>query len=94
MKNVNLTGLYLALMAKYGVQYFELSSIKKIGSTEPVDVMIHFNCKDTDLITLDDVNAILADNIKGEFKQAVAGVKDSQIQIYIEFLVYEFDNCD
>ena len=86
MKNVNLTGLYLALIAKYNVNGFSLHSIVKIGETEPIDAIIDFTCPDVSIVSLDDVKLILDNNITGEVLQATPRILDDKIHIYIEFL--------
>ncbi len=92
MKNLNLTGLYLALIAKCDVTGFEVSSIIPQGNTpkEPIDVMIDFYSRKVDESTLDEVNQILKDNITGEVKQAEVKTKEGIIHVYVEFMNSEF----
>ena len=85
MKNLNLTGLYLALIAKYDVSGFNLSSIRKIGSNEPVDASIDFFDNDLVEIDLELVKTLVEANIEGEVKQVAVRLKDSYIHVYIEF---------
>lgn len=86
MKNVNLTSLYLNLLAKFNISTFNCSSIKKTGETEPNDIMIRCHIIDEAPINIDEVKTILDSNITGEVKQATATLVDDKIQIYIEFL--------
>lgn len=90
MKNVNLTGLYLALVASCDVTGFELSGLRKIDSVEPTDALITFYPKDVNKVDISDVNKILKENITGEV-MSMQAIIDNQnnISIYIEF-----DNSD
>lgn len=83
MKNVNLTGLYLALVSEFGVTSFELSSIVPT-TNEPIDAMIDFNSK-LDEFDVDRIQSIVTENITGEVKQATVKTKGNVIHVYIEF---------
>ena len=83
MKNVNLTGLYLSLVAEFGVTSFELSSI--IPTTnEPIDAMIDFNSR-LDEFDIERLQTIVNDNITGDVKQATVKTIENVIHVYIEF---------
>jgi hypothetical protein len=84
MKNVNLTGLYLALVSEFGVTSFELSSIVPTTTNEPIDAMIDFNSK-LDEFDVDRIQSIVTENITGEVKQATVKTKGNVIHVYIEF---------
>jgi len=84
MKNVNLTGLYLALVSEFGVTSFELSSIVPTTTNEPIDAMIDFNSK-LDEFDVDRIQSIVTENITGEVKQATVKTKENVIHVYIEF---------
>ena len=85
MKNLNLTGLYLDLIAKYDVTGFHLSSIRKIGSIEPTDASIDFfNYRYGD-IDMELVKTLVEANIEGAYKQLAVRLKDTYIHVYIEF---------
>jgi len=92
MKNVNLTGLYLALVAKFGVTGFELTSIvpQNTETKEPIDAMIDFYGGNVVAFDLSEIGRILNENITGEIKQATASLKSDKIHIYIEFTNSEF----
>lgn len=85
MKNVNLTGLYLALIVKADVSGFNLTSIRPITSVEPIDAAIDFTCPDTTKLNLDDITDIVKSHINGEVKQVLVKLKDETIHTYIEF---------
>lgn len=95
MKNVNLTGLFLAMVAEFGATGFALSSIVPDGGSEPIDALIVFedtNIHDEDLAK---VNEIIYENITGEVLQAVVKLKDNKLEVYIEFTNSEFlDSLD
>jgi len=84
MKNVNLTGLFLSLVAEFGVTSFELSSIVPTTTNEPIDAMIDFNSR-LDEFDIDRIQSIVNENIAVEVKQATVKIKESVIHVYIEF---------
>jgi len=84
MKNVNLTGLYLSLVAEFGVTSFELSSIVPTTTNEPIDAMIDFN-SNLEVFDIDRIQSIVNENIAVEVKQATVKIKESVIHVYIEF---------
>jgi len=94
MKNINLTGLYLALVAQFGVSGFELSSMKKIDSTEPTDALILFKDGNAGVFDLGKINEILKENITGDVKEAGVSLKQDKIEIYIEFLSSDASHWD
>lgn len=86
MKNVNLTGLYLSLVAEFGVTSFELSSIVPTTTNEPIDVMIDFNSRlDNVEFDVEKLQSIVNDNIIGDVKQATVKIQENVIHVYIEF---------
>lgn len=89
MKNVNLTGLYLAMVAKFGVTGFELSSLVPQGG-EPIDMLITFNggsIENIDNLTvLFDVNEFINQNVTGELQTIRTKINEGKIQIYLESL--------
>ncbi len=93
MKNLNLTDLFLAMVAKFGVSGFELSSIIP-KNAEPIDAHIRF--KDATVIEEDitEINEIIYEYITGEVKQVVVKLNDGtdykEIIVYIEFINSEF----
>jgi hypothetical protein len=87
MKNVNLTGLYLALIANCDVTGFELSSVRKLASVEPSDVLIDFEPRDAAKVNIAEVEKIVKENITGDVKQVVVNLNDKKkIHVYIEFV--------
>lgn len=95
MKNVNLTGIFLAMVAEFGVNHMQLDSIVPVGGDEPIDALISF--KGCDMATFDQHKAdtILSDNITGKVLQAVVKAKDDSIEVYIEFENSDFiDSLD
>ena len=84
MKNVNLTGLYLSLVAEFGVTSFELSSIIPTTTNEPIDAMIDFNSR-LDEFDIERLQTIVNDNITGNVKQATVKTIENVIHVYIEF---------
>ena len=86
MKNVNLTGLYMALIAKCGVMGFELSSVRRVVDLEPSDVMLDFYANGEIKANPDEIKAILDANITGEVKQATVKLTEFGVHIYIEFI--------
>jgi hypothetical protein len=86
MKNVNLTGLYLSLVAEFGVTSFELSSIVPTTTNEPIDAMIDFNSRlDNVDFDIEKLQSIVNDNIIGDVKQATVKIQENVIHVYIEF---------
>lgn len=86
MENVNLTGLYLALVTDFGVTSFELSSIVPTTTNKPIDIMIDFNSRFEDVeFDVEKISKIVNDNISGEVKQSIVKTKESVIHVYIEF---------
>jgi len=85
MKNVNLTGLYLSLVAEFGVTSFDLSSITPTTTNEPIDAMIDFNSRLDIEFDIERLQTILNDNITGDVKQATVKTKENVINVYIEF---------
>jgi hypothetical protein len=86
MKNVNLTGLYLALVSDFGVTSFELSSIVPTTTNEPIDAMIDFNSRLEEVeFDIDTLQSIVNQNIVGDVKQATVKTKENVIHVYIEF---------
>jgi hypothetical protein len=86
MKNVNLTGLYLSLVAEFGVTSFELSSIVPTTTNEPIDAMIDFNSRlDNVDFDVEKLQSIVNDNIIGDVKQATVKIQENVIHVYIEF---------
>ena len=84
MKNVNLTGLFLAMVAKFGVNSFELYSIVPYNG-EPIDALITFKGSNATLADIDMINEIVDENITGEVKQSKVTITIVNIQVYIEF---------
>lgn len=85
MKNVNLTGLYLSLVAEFGVTSFELSSIVPTTTNEPIDAMIDFNSRLDIEFDAERIQSIVNENITGDVKQATIKTKENVIHVYIEF---------
>jgi hypothetical protein len=89
MKNVNLTGLYLAMVAKFGVTGFELSSLVP-QSGEPIDMLITFNGGDIENLdkftVLFDVDEIIRQNMTGDLQTIRTKINEGKIQIYLESL--------
>ena len=86
MKNVNLTGLYLAMVSKFGVTGFELTSLVPQGG-EPIDMLITFYGGDINSLTiLADVDACIRQNISGELQVIRPKINEGRIQIYLESL--------
>ena len=86
MKNVNLTGLYLSLVAEFGVTSFELSSIVPTTTNEPIDAAIDFNSRFEEVeFDVERIQSIVNENITGDVKQATAKTKENVIHVYIEF---------
>lgn len=84
MKNVNLSGIFLAMVADFGARGFELSSIVPEGG-EPIDALVQFKGADVSKFDEAKANTILTENITGNVLQAVAKVKNDVIEVYIEF---------
>jgi len=89
MKNVNLTGIFLAMIAQFGVSGFELSSIIPIDK-EPIDALIKFKDATVNEEDIASINEIIYANVIGEVRQVEAKLKDGTIEIYIEFTNSEF----
>ncbi len=85
MKNVNLIGLFLALVTNFGVTGFSLNSLIPEGK-EPIDASIDFVSGNVGVFDLGKIDELLKENITGEVKQAVVSLKEGKIHIYIEFL--------
>lgn len=85
MKNVNLTGLYLSLVAEFGITSFELSSIVPTTTNEPIDAMIDFNSHLDNEFDIERIQSIVNENITGDVKQATVKTKENVIHVYIEF---------
>ncbi len=85
MKNVNLTGLYLSLVAEFGVTSFELSSIVPTTTNEPIDAMIDFNSRLDIEFDVERIQSIVNENITSDVKQATVKTKENVIHVYIEF---------
>jgi len=85
MKNVNLTGLYLSLVAEFGVTSFELSSIVPTTTNEPIDAMIDFNSRLDIEFDVERIQSIVNENITGDVKHATVKTKENVIHVYIEF---------
>jgi hypothetical protein len=85
MKNVNLTGLFLYLVAEFGVTSFELSSIVPTTTNEPIDAMIDFNSRLDIEFDVERIQSIVNENITGDIKQATVKTKENVIHVYIEF---------
>jgi len=85
MKNVNLSLIFLGMVADFGARGMEVSSIVPDGGIEPIDALISF--KGCDMSTFDQHKAdtIIADNITGNVLQAVVKPKEDSIELYIEF---------
>lgn len=87
MKNVNLTGLYMALILKCDIRGFELSGLRKIDNPEPYDMTLDFVPMDITSVNIDEVKNIVVSNIDGEVKQvSVSIIEDSKVHIYVEFM--------
>lgn len=85
MKNVNITGIFLAMIAKFGVSTFEVSSIIPKGGAEPIDVMLSFkNINITLENTASEINEIVYENITGEVKSVSTTMNHGVLHIYIE----------
>jgi hypothetical protein len=100
MKNVNLTGLFLALSAKFGVNAFELSSIAPEGK-EPNDVLIKFKGGNFGYIDLEaaaekceTVEVLVNENITGEVSKISTSIKSGDLELYIEFLTSDASHWD
>ena len=85
MKNVNLTGLFLALVAKYGVSSFKVNSIINNKTNEPVDAIITFYNGNLTTLNLDEAEQIVKANT-GEVKQFTVKKHKNNIRVYIEFV--------
>ena len=93
MKNVNLTGLYLALIANCDVTGFELSSLRKNDSVEPTDALITFYPKDSNKVNISEVNKILKENVTGDVLSMDAKFNNqNNISIHIEFNNSDFND--
>lgn len=85
MKNVNLTGLFLALVAKYGVTSFKVNSIINNKTNEPVDAIITFYNGKLDTLNLNEAEEIVKVNV-GEVKQFTVKKHKNNIRVYVEFI--------
>lgn len=85
MKNLNLTNLYLDLVKHYDVTGFDLSSLRKINDTEVMDVLMFFSPKNILIVDLQVVREIVNNNIAGFVKNIGVDIKESKIEIFIEF---------
>lgn len=91
MKNVNLTGIFLAMVESFGVNSFNLTSIVPEGG-EPIDALITFDGGDFNWFDLEDaankceaVENIVKANLTGEVLQIRTSIKNSKLELYIEF---------
>jgi hypothetical protein len=84
MKNVNLTGLYLAMITNFGVNGFDLHSIIPEGG-EPIDALICFRGGNEKLNDIDKINEMVSEHITGDVKQVKVDITALYIQVYIEF---------
>lgn len=85
MKNINLTGLYLAMVAKFGVTGFELSSLVPQGG-EPIDMLITFNGGSIGEFDLSKIEEFVIENQTGELQTIRTKIIDGRVQIYLESL--------
>ena len=90
MKNVNLTGLFLALASQFDCAGFNCNSLIPTGG-EPIDMMLIFNV-DKNTFKQEDiakVNEIVYENITGEVKQVNTQFDNEKtngnLTIYVEF---------
>lgn len=84
MKNVNLTGLFLAMSAEFGVAGFELACITPVGK-EPIDALIHFKDGLIGVFDLGKAEEIVKANLTGDVKQFNVSLMSGEIEVYIEF---------
>lgn len=86
MKNLNLTGLYLALIKSCDVTNFRVSCLRKFNSDEPSDAFMIFDTKGDEEIDLKKVGVDLADNISGDIKTTNIEIRHNRLYVYVEFL--------
>lgn len=84
MKNVNLTGLFLALASQFAVKSFEVSCITPNGG-EPIDALMYFKEGIVEVNDIPKILAIVKENT-GEVKETGVKLTDKGIEIYIEFI--------
>ena len=95
MKNVNLTGLFLAMNENFNCAGFNCNSLIPDGR-EPIDMMLVFNVNKNTFKNEDiaKVNKIVYEHITGEVKQVNIQFDDDKtngnLTIYIEFMNSEF----
>ena len=92
MKNVNLTGLFLALVASCDVTGFELSCLRKIDSLEPSDAQINFFYTGKKEINVDEIKEEIVKYITSETKQISVALRNEKISVYIEFMNSDFND--
>lgn len=92
MKNVNLTQIYLDLIARCNVTGFTLSSIRKTNSVEPIDAVMDFDCVDINAVNIEDVKEIVNTNISGLVRKYDAKINDNKIHVYIEFIGGDYND--
>lgn len=84
MKNVNLTGLYLALVSEFGVIGFTLSSIVP-NTNEPIDAAIDFTSKDEEIeFDVVRIQELVNQNVT-DVKQTRIKTSENILHVYIEF---------
>lgn len=89
MKNVNLSQMFLVMVANFGAKGFSLNSIIS-NEGQPIDALIEFNGCDMSTFDQSKANQFLMDSINGDVLQAVIEPKDNVIEVYIEFTNSKF----
>lgn len=84
MKNVNLTGLFLAMVAKFSVNSFDLHSVVPEGG-EPIDALITFKGGNVGVFDLGKVLELVKENLTDAIKESGVKIKEGNVQVYIEF---------
>lgn len=90
MKNVNLTGIYLDLITKCGINGFELSSIIKTDNPNPCDMVMRFT--PTLEVKHDDIKDIVNKHITSDVKHLSVAIKENKVEIYMEFIGHDFND--
>lgn len=85
MKNVNLSLIFLGMIADFGARGMNVTSIVPEGGEEPIDALITFTGCDMKSFDQHKADTIIADNITGNVLQAVVKPKEDVIELYVEF---------
>lgn len=96
MKNVKLSGIFLAMVAEFGTRGFEVTSIVPDYSIEPIDALITFKGCDMTTFNLSKANDIVKENIDmRDVLQVLVNAKQDSIEVYLEFIGSRFlDSLD